>query len=55
VKIAFIIDYYFNGTDNPKPKWNLDGKKCVVQNVRSMEPGASEAGLILQRSIDDPA
>ena len=26
VKVAFIIVYYFNGTDNPKPKWNLDGK-----------------------------
>ena len=24
-RVAFIIVYYFNGTNDPKPKWNLDG------------------------------
>ena len=26
VKVALIIVYDFNGTDNPKPQWKLNGK-----------------------------
>ena len=69
---------YFDGTENPKPQWKLDGKSvhfktwhsiyffatyrvCYVRTFKNpalfpidiwpREPGASEAGLILQRSI----
>ena len=35
VKVALIIVYYFNGTDNPKTQSKLDGKS-VVQNVTQL-------------------
>jgi hypothetical protein len=28
-RLALIIVNYFNGLDNPKPKWNLDGKSAT--------------------------
>ena len=36
LKVALIIVYYFNATDNPKTQWRLDVKKCVVQNVTQL-------------------
>ena len=36
VKLLLIIIYYFNGTDNPKPRQKLEGKKCLVQTVTQL-------------------
>ena len=36
VKVALIIFYYFNGTDNPKNPVETRRKKCVVQNMTQL-------------------